>query len=158
MSELRTNRIVPRDGLTSGSTQGGGIIQVRYGFTTTQTVNNTSTYADTGLSATITPTRSDSKIIVMASLNCVQKTNGTYLKVRVVRDSTEIAKIDEGAGYTNDTSNNIIGSISCHLLDSPATTSAVTYKLQFASVANISTTLVQVNSSLSSMILMEVSG
>ena len=158
MSELRTNRIVPRDGMTSGSTQGGGIIQVRYGFTTTQTVNNTSTYADTGLSATITPTRSDSKIIVMASLNCVQKTNGTYLKVRVVRASTEIAKIDEGAGYTNDTSNNIIGSISCHLLDSPATTSAVTYKLQFASVSNISTTLVQVNSALSSMILMEVSG
>jgi len=158
MSELRTNRIVPRDGITSGSAQGGGIIQVRYGFTTTQTANNTSTYADTGLSATITPTRSDSKIIVMASLNCVQKTNGTYLKVRVVRDSTEIAKIDEGAGYTNDSSNNIVGSISCHLLDSPATTSAVTYKLQFASVANISTTLVQVNSALSSMILMEVSG
>ena len=158
MSELRTNRIVPRDGMTSGSTQGGGVIQVRYGFTTTQTVNNTSTYADTGLSATITPTRSDSKIIVMASLNCVQKNNNTYLKVRVVRDSTEIAKIDEGSGYTNDSSNNIVGSISCHLLDSPATTSAVTYKLQFASVSNISTTLVQVNSSLSSMILMEVSG
>ena len=158
MSELRTNRIVPRDGMTSGSTQGGGVIQVRYGFTTTQTVNNTSTYADTGLSATITPTRSDSKIIVMASLNCVQKNNNTYVKVRVVRDSTEIAKIDEGSGYTNDSSNNIVGSISCHLLDSPATTSEVTYKLQFASVSNISTTLVQVNSALSSMILMEVSG
>ena len=158
MSELRTNRIVPRDGMTSGSTQGGGVIQVRYGFTTTQTVNNTSTYADSGLSATITPTRSDSKIIVMASLNCVQKNNNTYVKVRVVRDSTEIAKIDEGSGYTNDSSNNIVGSISCHLLDSPATTSAVTYKLQFASVSNISTTLVQVNSALSSMILMEVSG
>ena len=158
MSELRTNRIVPRDGMTSGSTQGGGVIQVRYGFTTTQVVNNTNTYADTGLSATITPTRSDSKIIVMASLNCVQKNNNTYVKVRVVRDSTEIAKIDEGSGYTNDSSNNIVGSISCHLLDSPATTSAVTYKLQFASVSNISTTLVQVNSALSSMILMEVSG
>tara|TARA_B100001778_G_scaffold326287_1_gene322776 strand:- start:26 stop:502 length:477 start_codon:yes stop_codon:yes gene_type:complete len=158
MSELRTNRIVPRDGMTSGSTQGGGVIQVRYGFTTAQTVNNTSTYADTGLSATITPTRSDSKIIVMASLNCVQKNNNTYTKVRVVRDSTEIAKIDEGAGYTNDSSDNIIGSISCHLLDSPATTSAVTYKLQFASVSNISTTLVQVNNALSSMILMEVTG
>ena len=158
MSELRTNRIVPRDGITSGSTQGGGVIQVRYGFTTTPATNNTSTYADTGLSATITPTRSDSKIIVMASLNCVQKNYQTYLKVRVVRDSTEIAKIDEGAGYTDNSNNNIIGSISCHLLDSPSTTSQVTYKLQFASVANISTTAVNVNSSLSSMILMEVSG
>ena len=156
MSELRTNRIVPRDGLPSGSS--GGVIQVRYGFTSTHVDSSSGTYIDTGITASITPTRSDSKIIVMASLNCVQKTNGTYLKVRVVRDSTEIAKIDEGSGYTNDTSNNIIVSISCHFLDSPATTSAVTYKLQFASVANFSTTLVQVNSSLSSMILMEVSG
>ena len=154
-SQLRVDKILPVDGAPTGG--GGGVIQVKYGFTTTQTVNNTSTYADTGLSATITPKFNTSKIIVMASLNCVQKNNNTYTKVRVVRDSTEIAKIDEGAGYTNESSNNIIGSISCHLLDSPATTSAVTYKLQFASVSNISTTLVQVNSSLSSMILMEVS-
>ena len=29
MSELRTNRIIPRDGLTSGTFNGGGIIQVK---------------------------------------------------------------------------------------------------------------------------------
>ena len=29
MSELRTNRIIPRDGLTSGTGIGGGIIQVK---------------------------------------------------------------------------------------------------------------------------------
>ena len=157
MSELRTNRIVPRDGLPSGSS--GGVIQVRYGFTTSIVDSSTNSYADSGITATITPTRSDSKVLVMTSISGVQKnSSNTYLKARLLRDSTEIAKIDEGAGYTDNSNNNIIGSISCHLLDSPSTTSQVTYKLQFASVANISTTAVNVNSSLSSMILMEVSG
>ena len=64
MSELRTNRIVPRDGLVSGAS--GGIIQVVQATKTdteqftlaTQTVKQYTT-----LTATITPTRSDSKNI-----------------------------------------------------------------------------------------------
>ena len=61
MSELRTNRIVPRDGLPSGSS--GGIIQVR-STTKTDPFDTTSTsFTDvTGLSVSITPTRADSKI------------------------------------------------------------------------------------------------
>jgi len=155
-SKLRVDHIEPVNGVPTGG--GGGVIQVKYGYSTASTTNNTNTYADTGLTATITPTSTTSKILVMASLNCVQKNGGTYLKVRVVRDSTEIAKIDDGAGYTNSTDPNIIGSISCNLMDSPTTASAVTYKLQFMSASNTSGTIVSVNSALSSMILMEVSG
>ena len=70
MSELRTNRIVPRDGLPSGSA--GGIIQVVQATKTdteqfslaTQTVKQY-----TNLTATITPTRSDSKILVNVNLS-----------------------------------------------------------------------------------------
>ena len=58
MSELRTNRIVPRDGVPYGSF-GGGIIQVRYAqrSTTLQLTGNGDV-----LSGNITPIRSDSKI------------------------------------------------------------------------------------------------
>ena len=67
MSELRTNRIVPRDGLPSGSS--GGIIQIKQ--TVKTDLFSTSTTGDTldvtGVSVTITPTRSDSKIFVMVS-------------------------------------------------------------------------------------------
>ncbi len=69
MSELRTNRIIPRDGLTSGTGIGGGIIQIKQSIKkdTFTTANNTSNYTDiTGLSVAITPTRSDSKILVKA--------------------------------------------------------------------------------------------
>ena len=42
MSELRTNRIIPRDGLTSGTGVGGGVIQVK-STTKTDTFVTTST-------------------------------------------------------------------------------------------------------------------
>ena len=136
----------------------GAILQTVYGYTTTQVTNNTNTYADTGLTATITPSSASNKILILASLNCCQKNYATYFRVRCVRGSTEIAKIDDGAGYTNDSSNNIIGSICLSGQDSPNTTSATTYKLQFQSAANVSTTLVQVNQALSSILLLEVAG
>ena len=62
MSELRTNRIVPRDGLPSGSS--GGIIQVKMGTFTDRFNTTSSTMVDTGLSVSITPKFSTSKILV----------------------------------------------------------------------------------------------
>ena len=72
MSELRTNRIIPRDGLPSGSS--GGIIQVVFAQTNTEASQTNAATTQTTLfldkfAATITPTRSDSKILVMANQN-----------------------------------------------------------------------------------------
>ena len=157
MSELRTNRIIPRDGLPSGSS--GGVIQVRYGYTTSIVDSSTSSYVDTGITASITPTRSDSKILVMTSISGVQKnTNNTYLKARLLRDSTEIALLDDGAGYTDASGFNIVGTVTTNCVDSPATTSSVTYKVQFMSAGNVATVRVQTNNSLSTIVLMEIAG
>ena len=157
MSELRTNRIIPRDGLPSGSS--GGVIQVRYGYTTSIVDSSTSSYVDTGITASITPTRSDSKILVMTSISGVQKnTNNTYLKARLLRDSTEVALLDDGAGYTDGSGYNIVGTVSTNCVDSPATTSSVTYKVQFMSAGNVATVRVQTNNSLSTIVLMEIAG
>ena len=60
MSELRTNRIIPRDGVPSGSF-GGGIVQVRFAQLSSQLLLTSN--GDI-LSGTITPLRSDSKILV----------------------------------------------------------------------------------------------
>ena len=66
MSELRTNRIVPRDGLPSGSS--GGITQVKQSLYSNHTVyTNTSFGALSGFTCAITPTRSDSKILITRS-------------------------------------------------------------------------------------------
>ena len=138
MSELRTNRIVPRDGLPSGSS--GGIIQVKMGTFTDRFTTNSSTMVDTGLSVSITPTRADSKILVNVSLGSFA--NGTGLKrafMNIVRDSTNVIVGDADTGHEVTAAVNTRASgyasgtqipLSFMVLDSPATTSAVTYKVQ----------------------------
>ena len=72
MSELRTNRIVPRDGLPSGSS--GGIIQIKQTVvTSTKSTTSTSFENISGLAVSITPTRADSKIMLMAQLSLSQE-------------------------------------------------------------------------------------
>ena len=70
MSELRTNRIVPRDGLPSGSA--GGIIQVKQTIQNavyTQSLSSNTDSNSCGLDVTITPKFSTSKILVTCHAN-----------------------------------------------------------------------------------------
>ena len=159
MSELRTNRIVPRDGLVSATGKGGGIIQVVESSTTTSVSHTANSYIDIGLSATITPTRSDSKILVQGNIGGVETSaDNNYGQGILLRDSTVIiSAIDYGLGFTGD-STRAGTSTSFFILDTPATASAVTYKVQFKNAAGSGTVSTQTNSSRSSILLMEVSG
>ena len=125
MSELRTNRIIPRDGLPSGSA--GGIIQVKQ-VTTDQQVENAFSSETTLLTLAITPTRSDSKILVCVNC-CGVGTRGTSTRfsLRIKRDSTRIWAIGNYIGYAMAGGEEVMPS--GMYLDSPATTSAVTYTL-----------------------------
>ena len=139
MSELRTNRIVPRDGLPSGSS--GGIIQIKQTFLNTAVSTSTSgSFVDiTGMSVSITPTRSDSKIFVMITLGSVSSQAGTSVGFRLLRDSTLIGNSSSTAvqsGFTNiysgqESDDRHLLSVAFNFLDSPATTSSTTYKLQW---------------------------
>ena len=122
----------------------GSVIQVVYVDYGTETSNSTSTFADTGLTATITPTSATSKILVLFSQNGVLKTlNNTALLLKLLRDGSVIFNIHDIAASTNNTSLNSVGAIAGTYLDAPATTSAVTYKTQFASRANTEAVYVQ---------------
>ena len=162
MSELRTNRIIPRDGLASGMS--GGIIQIVQNFTDTAIeTTNIAAYEDSGLNATITPTRSDSKIFIMVSqpwrmANASGGQNGGAY--RILRGSTNIDNVQAylyyHAGSGMSTKYNY-GVYHRQILDSPATTSAVTYKTQHIPYGTNSTVYSQY-AGRSFMTLMEVSG
>ena len=135
MSELRTNRIIPRDGLPSGSS--GGIIQVK---STTKTdafdTTSTSLVDVTGLSVSITPTRSDSKILVMTTVNAGANTSN-FMYMQIVRDSTPIFRGDAAGSrprrsgmYYDYDNTGMNATINVTQMDEPATTSATTYKIQ----------------------------
>ena len=152
MSELRTNRIVPRDGLVSGTGIGGGIIQVKNTlFSGTDTISctneNALAYFDTSVACTITPTRSDSKILIGASMtgegNSSNQENFSFRIKRVI--SGGATSFIQGAtdgdrslglGLTGDSTANATSSPSSfsinNYMDAPATTSAVTYTVQIS--------------------------
>ena len=159
MSELRTNRIVPRDGLVSATGKGGGVIQVVESSTTSQVSHTANSYIDIGLSATITPTRSDSKILIQGNIGGIETSaHNNYGQWILLRDSTVIiSAIDYGIGFTGDSARAGTSS-SFFILDAPATASAITYKVQFKNAAGSGTVTTQTNSSRSAILLMEISG
>lgn len=141
--------------------QTGRVVQVVNATYSTGVASSSSTYADTGLTATITPKYSTSKILVIVDQAGLNKGSGnTFIGLKLLRNSTLLKQIDTYAaaiiqGGTVQEAN--IGGVGINYLDSPATTSATTYKTQFNSGGNVASTAVQyANGATSSITLMEV--
>ena len=123
---------------------GGKVLQVVNATTTTPSDSASATFADTGLTATITPTSASSKILVLVNQNGVGKNNtsaGAAVKIRINRGGTTF-NIIEQAAFTNTAVSNFI-SVAGMWLDTPATTSATTYKTEYASRNSLSSVFVQ---------------
>ena len=146
MSELRTNRIIPRDGLPSGSA--GGIIQIKQVIHSVSLEFNQNSYhagTSTGgnFAITITPTRSDSKILV--SFNSMYDNNqaGQRAYVTLYRSigggtaSHVLTGSGAGRGLMEfwNPDQRIQASCMTQYLDSPNTTQAVTYTV-YATVSS----------------------
>lgn len=132
------------------------VVQATYG---TQTSNSTYTLSDTGLSATITPTSTSSKILILAHHNGVSKSNanaGNAVQIELYR-GTSTSLVTVFAGYTGTALRVDIGTNAITYLDSPSTTSATTYKTRFKNggVDGPSAT-VQQDGALSTMTLLEI--
>lgn len=140
---------------------GGKVLQVVSATYGTQTANATTTYADTNLTATITPTSATSKILVLVSQNGLAKSNAAGLSaagglLQLLRDSTVLSVFQVDYAYNGVTQANSVGGASTCYLDSPATTSATTYKTQFKAGAAASSVFVQESGSVSMITLMEI--
>ena len=131
------------------------VVNVAY---STEVSNATSTFADTGLTATITPTSATSKILVLVNQNGVYKSSqatNNGVAVRLLRGASAIVTLSVLDGFTNTAIQNNV-TTGTNYLDSPATTSATTYKTQFANYTNQGTVAVQVASATSTITLMEI--
>ena len=136
---------------------GGKVLQVVNATYSTVTDNSTSTFADTGLTATITPSSATSKVLVLVTqAGSGKDTGNTELSLRLVRTATTLALFESAGGYNAASTANYIGSCSISYLDSPATTSATTYKTTFASASNVAKVRTQSNNSVSTITLLEI--
>ena len=157
-STLTGTQTIPRGTLPTGS-----VLQVVSANSTTTASTTGGTFIDTGLSATITPTSATSKIFILVT-ECFYVSGGgadAGGAAQIVRNSTAIfASANTNAIYINATGvtagTSSLAYIAMNYLDSPATTSATTYKTQFK--AEVGATIVaQGNNNESSITLMEIS-
>jgi hypothetical protein len=131
------------------------ILQVVQGQTSTVTSSTSTTWIDSGITATITPQSNTSKILVFVNEHLYCASAATEAGVRLVKDSTVLQTF---SAILLNTAGAITGVFSTMTLDSPATTSATTYKTQFQRGAGTGTVYgAGTNGWTSTIILMEVS-
>lgn len=117
--------------ITDANLPAGSVLQV-VSTTKTNAFTTTSTsFTDvTGLSVAITPSSASSKILVTAAVQHSISVTNNNVWVQLVRDSTAIGNGTDGFGGSRADTTSLIWCSTISYLDSPATTSSTTYKIQ----------------------------
>jgi hypothetical protein len=152
-----TNGLTFNNATTQAS--GGKVIQVVSSTYSTQASTINGTFIDTGLTASITPLFSTSKILVLLNHNGIGKSpdnTANDLTLRLYRGATLIATPAVYSLYTNTALEQYGYCASLSLLDSPATTSSTTYKTQFNNSDGGGLVYVQRSGATSTITLLEI--
>jgi len=141
--------------LASGT--GGKVLQV-VSATDSTSRSTTSTSFVTGsntLSVNITPSSTSSKIFLMANGNCYMGSNAAYVILTIYRNSTDLgAASNKGLGNLYKNPDDVGVPYGISFLDSPSTTSQITYQVYFRVTAGTGT--LNENSSKASLTAFEV--
>lgn len=135
---------------------GGKVLQVVQGTYSTIINSSSTTYTDTGLSVSITPSATTSKVLVLCSVPYVRSGDNatTAVGTNIVRGSTQIAETT--SFLLTGTTLGQYNVWNYHYLDSPATTSATTYKVQFKNMAALAEVRAFYASNVGTIICMEI--
>lgn len=135
----------------------GSVLQVVQGTLAGSISTSSSTFVTTGLSASITPKSSSSKILILVNMADVYTNNPGFVScITVFRGSTNLSS---GSGYSQAFSyiygaQPIQVNASFSVIDSPATTSSTTYSVQWTSISG--TTYININGQTSYIQLLEI--
>jgi len=139
-----------------GAIATGKVLQSVYANTSTQVDVTSTTWTDV-LSASITPASTSNKVLVLAAIGGLNRHSGdTELQLRVTRDGSQVQQIKG----LNNGSNNFLTEVGAAMneLDTPSSTSALTYKIQLNNRDANGTVTAGSNSANSSLVLMEIEG
>mgnify|MGYP001263219942 FL=1 len=111
------------------------------------------------LTADITPSSSSNKILVMMCTSIYHSSDAAQSSVTIFRDSTNLGRDDRGIIQFSDFEDRFQANATMTLLDSPNTTSSVTYKLYFRNISTgMGTTYIGVDGTHQYVTLMEITG
>lgn len=136
------------------------VLQVVHFTYSTPKSSSSTTLVDTDLTATITPSSSSSKVLVMFNHCGTLQTSGSgnnSIAILLLRGATSLSQVTNRAGLLGSALDRYGYPITGIYLDSPATTSATTYKTQFANFSATASVSLQFQSEPSTMTLMEIS-
>jgi hypothetical protein len=140
---------------------GGKILQIVRATDSTQRSTTSTTFVDvTGMSVTITPTKSDSAILLMATFNgeAARASAGDARGIWIITDSSNNSISGAQESRIGDTTGTTITfAPALFAYATPATTSEVTYKLRFRSQAAGTTVYCYNNLQTGQMFAIEVS-
>lgn len=105
----------------------GHVIQTQTGIYSTQVTTTSTSFVATGLQVTITPKSTTSKILIVAH-NSHESASGNFVAVTLYRNAINLGSSVFGLGCIAG-----VGMGSVNIIDSPATTSPVTYSYMFKS-------------------------
>jgi hypothetical protein len=149
-------------GMTSASMPSGSVIQVVNDTHSVETNSTSITYADTGLTASITPSSTSNYILIFVNHTGLAKFGGSAadirMSIRLMRDASQIALIEGRATWNNSTQYNFIGGTGITFKDTPSSTSSITYKTQFNRDAGNGTVRINDINTVSTITLMEIQG
>ena len=135
----------------------GKVLQVVQGTYATQTSTTGTTPVTSNLSASITPSSTSNKVLLLATVNSFYTTGtagGGYLYI--YRDGSDLLPSPAAMNYLG-SGGSILDTISLTYLDSPSSTSSLTYEIYFAKVTG-TTTFVHDSNRSSFIVLMEIAG
>ena len=150
--------------LASAADNAGKVLQVVSSTFSTQTDSSSTSFADTGMSLSITPSSTSSKILVFVNHTGLLKessnnageiqlgrtiSGGSYSAIRI---------FESNFARNGSTDINVVGGTATSCLDSPNTTSAITYKTRFRCVITAANAVrVQQDNCVASITAMEIS-
>jgi hypothetical protein len=107
------------------------VLQVVTATYATQASTSSTTFADSGLTASITPSSASNKILIIASNGIGTNNAAGVCHVTIDRGSTNIGNGTNGMLASYSPAGAVYSNGSISILDSPNTTSSTTYKYQF---------------------------
>ena len=115
-----------------GDAGGGKVLQVVQGTINSFVGINSTSFTSTGLNVNITPSASDSKILLLVNAHADDSSSSIQQYATIYRDATNIGNGNQGLTsiYTD---GRLRGSMNMSVLDSPATTSQINYEVYFRS-------------------------
>jgi hypothetical protein len=145
---------------------GGKVLQVVQQVLTTNTTVASTTFTDSGLTLSITPSSTSSKIMVIASVQFgyYRGVNAAGGSLNIMRGATQVLETNGMRVYVNNNANNAAANSAMQslvYLDSPSTTSSTTYKVQMKSESTAQSAFCEINgddygTATSTLTLMEI--